>query len=150
MATERRRREQEVSARDRATHQQSAAQAQHRREDARASALLSYSFYAAKLGERFSRAMFDQYVEQYMSDKQPPEVVERRGQELLAIFEKHLADVRPAKKESSLESITRWYQQTKAQIEALPLDDDVKEVRLIELERRFAELLSGHLEGTTP
>jgi hypothetical protein len=126
------------------------AEAQRRREGSRASALLSFSFYAAKLGDRFPRAMFDQYVERYMADTHPPEVVEQRGRELIAIFEKHLADVVPAKRTTSIESLSRWYEETKAHIQALPLDEGVKDIRLIDLEKRFDELLSKHLEGTEP
>lgn len=126
------------------------ADAQRRRDDARASALLSFSFYSAKLGSRFSREMFDQYVREYMGDEHSADVVARRGQELIAIFERHLADVQPPKKQTTIESLTKWFSETKAQIEALPLDDSIKEPRLIELEVRYNELLAAHLEGTAP
>lgn len=120
------------------------------REDAHASALLSYSFYAAKLGDRFTRAMFDEYVRKYMGGDQTPEVVERRGAELIAIFERHLHDVQPPRKATSMESLARWYEQTRCQIEGLGLEEGVKEVRLIELEQRFNDLLGRHLEETEP
>ena len=94
--------------------------------------------------------MFDQYVSQYMGDGHPPTLVEQRGRELIAIFERHLADVRPLKKSATIQSITRWYEETKAQICSLPVDDEVKDVRLADLERRFSELLEQHLEGMEP
>jgi hypothetical protein len=121
-----------------------------RREDAHASALLSYSFYAAKLGNRFSREMFDEYVKKYMGDEQPVDVVEQRGKELVAIFERHLQDVQPPRKPTSIESLSQWYEQTKKQIEGLAMEEAVKEVRLIELEQRFNDLLGRHLEETEP
>ena len=126
------------------------ADSQRRREDARAAALLSYSFYSAKLGGRFSRKMFDQYVETYMGDKYSPDIVERRGNELLAIFERHLADVQPPPRSTTIESLTRWYERIKGQITAMPIDPEAKEVRLADLERRFDELLSSHLEDIEP
>jgi hypothetical protein len=124
--------------------------AQTRREDARASALLSFTFYSAKLGSRFSRKDYDHYLATYMGDNQSPEAVERRGKELVAIFERHLADAKPAKQETSIDSLTRWYADTKAQIEGLPIPEDIKEERLIELETRFAELLAEHMERSRP
>lgn len=149
----RRRQERETDAREAPLRRQADEQrvsAQKRRQDARASALLSFSFYAAKLGDRFPRAMFDQYVEQYMGDAHPPDLVEQRGRELIAIFEKHLADVQPPRRQTSIASLTRWYEEMKAQILALPLEEEVKEVRLADLERRFDELLEKHLESTGP
>lgn len=129
---------------------QTQTETQRRREDARASALLSFSFYAAKLGPRFTREMFDEYIRKYMGDEHPAELVERRGKELIAIFEKHLLDVQPAKQPTSIESLGQWYQQTKTQIEGLGLDEGVKDVRLIDLEKRFNDLLSKQLEESEP
>ena len=94
--------------------------------------------------------MFDEYVKKHMGDEHPVEGVEHRGKELVAIFEKHLHDVQPPKKPTSIESLSRWYAQTKAQIEGLDMEEAVKEVRLIELERRFNDLLGKHLEETEP
>lgn len=121
-----------------------------RRDDAHASALLSFSFYSAKLGDRFSREMFDEYVRRHMGDEHPVETVEKRGRELVAIFEKHLLDLQPTKKTATIESLTRWYEDTKAQIEAMDMAPRVKEVRLIDLLSRFNELLAKHIEENEP
>ena len=69
---------------------------------------------------------------------------------MLAIFERHLADVQPPPRATTIDALTRWYEQTKGQITAMPIDPDAKEVRLADLERRFDELLSAHLEGMEP
>jgi hypothetical protein len=123
---------------------------QKRRDDARASAFLSFNFYSAKLGNRFSRQDFDQYVQTYMSDSHQPEDVCQRGRDLLAIFEKHLAEAQPKKTEPTLNSLVTWYHDMRQQIESLPLSGDVKEVRLIDLKNRFEDLLGELTEQARP
>jgi hypothetical protein len=125
-------------------------EAQRRRTEARRKALLDYALYAPKLGDRFPRPLFDEYVQAHMADTAPPEDVERSGAELRLILESHAAETAPAKKETTLGGLTQWYQDMKRQVEALQLDDEVKEVRLIELERRFEDLLKEHLEKMRP
>ncbi len=123
---------------------------QRRREDARANALLRFSYYAAKLGDRFSRAMFDEFVEHFMSDALSPEIVERRGQELLAILQLHLADVAPPPAADSFEAIAAWHESQSVQLEALPLDKEVKNYCRASLKRRMQDLLTEYLREAAP
>lgn len=125
-------------------------EAQRRRDDARASALLSYTFYAAKLGGRFSRADFDLYLANYMGDSLSPAVVEQRGRDLLAIFERHLADVQPPQREQTIEGLTAWYEATKGRIEQSSMDDRTKRTQLAELYGRYTELMSELMERLRP
>lgn len=144
-APERERQRQQAEAEARAR-----AEAQRRREDARAGALLDYTYYAAKLGSRFSRADFDHYLQTYMGDVHPPEIVERRRQELVAIFERHLADVSPPRKEMTIDGLTGWYETTKARIEGSSMDDRTKRTQLAELYARYTELMSELMERMRP
>jgi len=126
------------------------AEAKRRRDDARAAALLDYTFYAAKLGNRFSRQDFDQYVATYMGDGHPPDVVERRRQELLAIFERHLADVSPPRREMTIDGLTSWYEGARATIERSTMDDRTKRTQFAELYARYTELMSELMERMRP
>lgn len=140
---ERQRQRAEAEARSRADDQR-------RREDARAAALLDFTFYAAKLGSRFSRQDFDHYLQTYMGDGQPPDVVERRKGELLAIFEKHLSDISPPRQEQTIEGLTTWYESMKTRIEGSSMDDRTKRTQLAELYARYTELMSELMERLRP
>lgn len=141
----------EAAAREAAARAKVEAEHRRRREDARASALREYQKYARRLKDRmFERKDFDQYLERYMRDDQPPDVVEARGKALVASFEEMLHDVQPPKKEHSMASLTAWYQREKAQLDALEMDEMVKETALAALAMRFQELMDRHLEGMQP
>ena len=128
----------------------SKAQSQRRRTDARAAAALSFSLYAPKLGNRFTKEMFDKYVTDFMGDQHAPEDVERHGQELVSILEKHLQEIQPPKETRSVQDLARWYQEQKDDIESLPVDARTKRTHLVNLNERYTELTAKLLENMGP
>ena len=118
--------------------------------DARASAALAYSLYAAKIQKRLSQEMFDRFVATYMGDEQPAEDVERRGQELLRTLRQHLEEVEPPDQKRTLEDLARWFSEEKTRIESLPLENKVKRLHVVELTNRYAELSSKLLQRLQP
>lgn len=141
----------EAAAREAAARAQVEAEYRRRREDSRAAALREYQKYAPRLKDRmFARSDFDQYLERYMGDNQPPDVVESRGQSLIASFEEMLHDVEPPKKQRTTESLITWYQEQEAKIRAMPLEDKQKNVHLVLLRRKFDELMRQHLLDSEP
>jgi hypothetical protein len=124
--------------------------AQRRRTDARASALLSYTMYAPKLGNRFTRDMFDKYVTDFMGDQHAAEDVERRGHELIAILDKHVQELQPPKETKTVEDLARWFQEQRERIESLPLDERTKKTHMVNLNERYAELTAKLLENMGP
>jgi hypothetical protein len=143
-------RNQEETRRSEIQRRSSETDAQKRRDESRSHCELTYSFYAPKLGERFTRAMLDSYIEKYMGDNQTPEDVERRGQELQVTLQKHLESVEPPKKKLTLESLARWFIEEKQRIESLPVDEKSKRRHIAELNGRYAELSSQLMENIQP
>ncbi len=131
-------------------HTRAKAEAQRRRTDARASAMLTYTTYAPKLGNRFTREMFDKYVSDFMGDQHAPEDVERRGQEVLSILERHVQEIQPPKETKSVEDLARWYQEQKDRIESLPMNARTKRTQLVDLNERYTELTTKLLENMGP
>jgi hypothetical protein len=121
-----------------------------RRVDARRKALLDYSLYAPRLGNRFTRAMFDQYVREYMGESLTADEVERSGRELQTVFERHVSDIEPEKKELTVEGLTHWYKTKKSQVESAGLDDRVRGTQMGLLNERYAELMSQLMETMEP
>ena len=145
------RQKRDAEERSRQLHEQTTkAEVQRRRVEARAAAELSFSLFASKLGSRFTRQMFDDYVSKFMGDDQPPEDVERRGQELIAALQKHLEEVEPPEAKRTLEDLSRWFGEEKTRIGALPIDEKAKRVYIAALNVRFNELSVRLLEDLEP
>jgi hypothetical protein len=121
-----------------------------RRVDARRKALLDYSLYAPRLGDRFTHAIFDQYVREYMGESHTADEVEHSGRELLTVFERHVSDIEPEKKELTVEGLTHWYKTKKSQVESADLDDRVRGTQMGLLNERYAELMSQLMETMEP
>ena len=126
------------------------AQARRRRVNARADAALAFSRYASKIGNRFSQDMFDHFVATYMTDDQPADDVEHRGQELLSTLRQHLEEIEPPGKKRTLEELAQWHQEEKAHIEALDTDARTKRIHLATLNTRYADLAAQLMEEIEP
>ncbi len=126
-------------------------ESQLRRTRARAAAERQYAFYTAGLGrDWFPREEFDRYLATYLGDDLPPEEVESHGRELVATFERRLAEIRPKKAERTIEAVTRWYTQQKQHIEALDIDPIAKQTLLSNLEERLQDEMDRALGEMSP
>lgn len=124
--------------------------ARRRKEDARASCELLYASYAAEIGQRFSKDMFDDFVKKHLGDERDAEYVEQRAEQLQAVLRQHHENVRPVPKFKDMVELAAWFQAQKKEIEGLPIDDRAKRTHLANLNRRFQELMSEHLEHSGP
>jgi hypothetical protein len=124
--------------------------ARRRRDEARAECLLHFQLHAPDMNGRFGRGQFDEYVRLYMGDDKPPEEVERRAQRLIGLMDGHLEKAGAAGSKPDVAALAAWYQETKAQIEAQPVDDRAKRVQVAQLTARYTELVQQHLEELTP
>ncbi|MDB5392212.1 MAG: hypothetical protein JWM11_7858, partial [Planctomycetaceae bacterium] len=123
---------------------------QQRRMDARSKCELLYNMHEADIHERFNRQAFDRYLQKYMSDAEPPEVVESRGVELQAVIEKHCEVKGIADKPQSIDQLAQWFIDEKARIESLPLDERMRATHMAHLNMRYAELSQEILEKIRP
>lgn len=148
---QRRRENEEVDRKAREQQQaKTQAEAQRRRTNARASAALTFSLYAPKLGARFTREMCDNYVNSFMGDEHSPQDVERRREELVAILDKHVGELPPPKKATTVEELASWFQDQQQRIESLPIDEKAKRAHLVELKQRYSELNCDFLQRMKP
>lgn len=124
------------------------AEDQKRREDARAACELCYSLAAPEIGNRFSRTEFGDFVSKYMADSFPSEYVEERAVQLKTIIQLHQEKIVPAKKFSSIQDLTGWFEQQKAQIEAIP-EAKQRSTLLVHLKERYLEMTDQLLSEMT-
>jgi hypothetical protein len=147
---ERRAPERERLRREAEARAQAEAQAQRRREDARAGCELLYALYAPDLGPRFTKEMFHEFVQRHLGDDHDASYVEQRAQQLQALLQQHYEKVHPPPTFKDMMELAAWFEGQKQQIEALPIDGRAKRVHLANLNRRFQELMTEHLERNSP
>jgi hypothetical protein len=121
-----------------------------RRSDARARCELAYSLHAKDIADRFPRSMFDAFLQTYMSDTDEPEDVERRGRELEKMIDEHRKSVKPEKRPRTIQDLAEWYLREKQRIDALPLDEELKQEHMAALDMRYAELTQEMLQSLEP
>jgi hypothetical protein len=141
------------SARDneaRLRQQRQAAEDGRRRADARVRSELLYNRYAPEIARRFPRKNMERFMQTYMSDADPPESVEQRGRELENIIEQHRNCVKPDKPPKTIQDLAEWYLREKGRIDALPLDDELKQEHAAALDMRYAELTQELLQRIEP
>lgn len=125
-------------------------EAQHTRQDIRYACELFYSVHAPEIGDRFSRRDLDDFIQRYMGEDQPVDVVRRRTNQLIETIRRHIEAVDPPEEIATMEDLTVWYSQQKTKLEDLDIDVTFKEDYLIQLNERFAELSQRLLEAIKP
>ena len=131
------------------TEAQTKSAAQKRREDARAVCELAYALAAPEIASRFSKQDFAEFATKYMTDRFPPESVEERAEQLRAIIRQHQEKVVPTPKFRSIQELAVWFEQRKAEIDAVS-DARHRATLLVQLKERYSELTSQLLTEMTP
>lgn len=131
-------------------HEMARRNAQQRRVDARASCELLYNLHEADIRDRFNREALDRYMQKYMSDEETAETVERRGEELQGLIEKHCEVKGIVDDPQSIDDLAQWFIDEKNRIELLPLDERMRASHLAHLNMRYAELSQEILEKVRP
>ena len=112
---------------------------------------VAFVLHAPDIQQRFTRAMFDDFVTKYMGNDRSPEEVEECAAQLHAIIRQHLERVRAANaRHHHRGAVVRRFQQQKEKIEAMPINDRLKSTYVSGLSERFAELTTKLLEETEP
>jgi hypothetical protein len=130
--------------------QQKAAEHGRRRVEARARCELLYNRHAPEIARRFPRKSMERFIQTYMSDADPAEHVEQRGRELENIIEQHRNCVKPEKRPRTIQDLAEWYLGEKNRIDALPLDEELKQEHAAALDMRYAELTQELLQRIEP
>lgn len=121
---------------------------QKRREDARAKVELFFNAHAPELAGRFTRAMLDEYVQRYMGDGRPADVVDERGESLIAVIRQHLDRAVPKATVQTLDDILAAFASRKRKIQESGLEREDVEHLLIQLEdQREAAVTKAIQEG---
>lgn len=132
-------------------HARHAADAQRRRDEARAGCELLFVSHEPDIRDRFVRSLFDAFMSRHLADDKTPEYVEERARELREVILKHLAKVQAPPKQMTLAKLVEWYLSEKQQIEttAVGTTED-KELLLAQLAERYHRLLETYLHKVEP
>lgn len=120
-----------------------------RRDDLLFSCDLFFSAHADQLEGHFSKEELDRFVKRYMGETETRETLRRRSRELIALIRRKAESADPPERRGSLEQLTQWYTEQKADIERLPLDEFFKQDFVVQLNERYAELCQKFLSRAT-
>lgn len=121
-----------------------------RKADSRAACEVLYLQYVHLLADRLTMETFQDFMTRHMGDEHSPEYVEMRGRELQDLILHHAFEIKPLEESSSLESLSKWYQETKLVIANLPIEDRYKQAQFAHLNARYAELMQELVGSLRP
>jgi hypothetical protein len=104
-----------------------------RRDEARFNVLVVYDKRAAGYGERIPRTRLLGYLDRYLGDDVPLEVIEERAKQLTQLLQETSRGGRTASPFQGLDDIAAQFQKRREQIMALPYDDETRETLLFSL-----------------
>ncbi len=120
--------------------------ADRRRARVRLRAEKLFARYAPELGERFTRSMFDEFVQRYLGNQYPPEDVEEHGRELEALILRHAGHTDEPPPFTDLTELTRWYLAEQNRYAAPDLDEHTRQEKLDALHHRYQKLAEELLD----
>lgn len=123
---------------------------QRRRVDARAECELYYGKHLKELASRFPKSMFNSFMQTYMNDRDPVDAVEERGKQLRRIMRKHRKAAARTPEPHTVQKLTDWFLNEKERIESLPIDEELREEHLVQLNIRYDELTRDVLQNMQP
>jgi hypothetical protein len=123
---------------------------ERRRIQARADCELCYSQHLNEVEYRLPKSIVKSFLRKYMSHDQPADEVEARGKQLQQIIQEHAHAANPPKKSNSMQELADWYLQEQSQIQSLPIEDEVRDFHLVQLNIRYSELTQAMLEKIEP
>jgi hypothetical protein len=121
------------------------ADSQRRRRRARFKAELCFTLHEPVLGDRFSRAMFEDFTARYLGDGNRPEDVEEYARELEVVIRQHAA-AGQGFEPLDLTDLTRWLLEEQRRIQAAEADAVRKKTQLAGLNRRYTQLAEQILD----
>jgi len=119
-----------------------------RKSDARAKALRAFHLLRADLGDRFSENDFNEYVTRYLSDQQTAQDVEHHATKLIQLV-KQLAEGAGGGGQSH-DTLNQRFERQRAAIQAAPVDDELKDILLLELEEQYEEQVRNLIRRHRP
>jgi hypothetical protein len=119
---------------------------QRRRDRARLQLELAYVQALPSVAAWFPRPTYEEFLRRHLADHLPPEDVEDNARQLQAVLRQHQeqAEGRGPWVETqgygSLEELGRWLLQEQQRIQALPVEQPVKQSQLLDLHQRYLVL----------
>jgi hypothetical protein len=113
---------------------------QRRRDRARLQLELAYVQALPAVAAWFPRPTYEEFVRRHLADHLPPRDVEDNGRQLQAVLRQHQEQAEGRGDFGSLEELGRWLLQEQQRIQALPVEQPVKQSQLLDLHQRYLVL----------
>jgi hypothetical protein len=86
--------------------------------------------------------MFDDFLRRHLGDHLPPEDVERNARQLQAVLSQHREQVQSRADFTSFEELADWLLVEQQRIQALAVEQPLKQTQLIDLHQRYLVLVT--------
>lgn len=112
-------------------------EAQRRRDRVRMQLELSYLQAMPGIGSWMPRPMFDDFLRRHLGDHLTPDDVEGNARQLLVVLRQHQEQVQDRSAFTSFEDLADWLLAEQKRIQALTLDQQLKQTQLVDLHQRY-------------
>lgn len=116
---------------------------------ARARCEYFYSSHQREIGKRFTFKRFADFLDRYLGEDCPLELIDTRAAELIALMEGHLNKL-GLKEKLSLSQLIEWYETEKRTIEEKNLAPDDEDMLLRGIEEHFGRLQAEYIRNMKP
>jgi hypothetical protein len=124
-------------------------EAQRRRDKARMQLELAYLQATPALTNWMPRPMFDDFLRRHLGDHLPPQDVEDNARQLLLVLRQHQEQVQERADFTSFEDLSSWLLTEQQRIQALALDQQIKQSQLLDLHQRYLVLATKMVQKQT-
>ncbi|MEM7316273.1 MAG: hypothetical protein AAF497_24330, partial [Planctomycetota bacterium] len=111
------------------------------KQQCRLSCDLLYESFAVDVGHRLSRDRYESLKEQYLTDDQDLATFKARANQLEVLIRQQAEVANPERRFQSFGELSDWFSATKEAITKMPLDEDIKEAMLAQLNEQFSEFV---------
>jgi hypothetical protein len=116
---------------------------------ARARCEYCYSTNYLEINKRFPKATFESFLNRYLGEDCPLDLIDSRASELIALIEGHLNKL-GIKEKMSLSQLIEWYETEKRTIEEKNLAPDDEDMLLRGIEEHFGRLQAEYIRNMKP
>jgi hypothetical protein len=101
------------------------------------------------IGTWMPRPVFDDFLRRHLADHLPVKDVEDNARQLLAVVRQHQEQVQERSDFGSLEELASWLLAEQQRIQALVLDQPLKQTQLLDLHQRYLLLATRMVQKQT-
>jgi hypothetical protein len=124
-------------------------ESQRRRDRVRMQLELAYLQAMPSISAWLPRHLFDDFLRRHLADTLSPEDVEENSRQLLLVIQRHQEQVQERSEFASFDELASWLLTEQQRIQALALEQPLKQTQLLDLHQRYLLLATRMVQKQT-